>query len=216
MRMSENKSSKKTTWEKLKEEANQKMTEKESTAQKEITEEETTPAQITHPSYADLEEKLQNTEMQLEEAKGQLIQHKEKDSYRLAEIENIQQRAKRDVENAYKYSLEHIIKELLLVMDSLESALASITDTETDSTLKGVQLTRQNLQKVFEKNNVLPIEPAVGKPFDAHYHQAMLTEENTELAPNTILKVLQKGYLLNNRLLRPALVVVSKAVEENI
>ena len=211
--MSKNESSKK-NWEKLKVEAAQ-----ETTANESATKEETatlSPDKLTHPSYASLEEQLAKTEAQLEEHKSQLLQYKEKDSYRLAEMENMRRRSKLDIENAYKFSLEKIIKDLLPVKDNLEAALlVPTTEAKNDSMLKGVQLTLQALEKVLNNNGVTAIEPACGEAFNPEHHQAMLTEESAEQAPHTILRVLQKGYLLNNRLLRPALVVVAKAIEEN-
>lgn len=214
--MSTNERSKKTTWEKLHAKSDRQMTGSEPLSQTEASAQKPEPpSQLTHASYQALEEQLNKMEEQLEEHKRKLIQYKEQDIYRLAEMENIQRRSKLDVENAYKFSLEKIIRELLPVKDSLEAALAPTTQTENTSILKGIQLTLQALQKVLEKNGVKTIEPTLGAAFDAHYHQAMLTEESTEHAPNSILKVLQKGYSLHTRLVRPALVVVSKAVEEN-
>ena len=212
-----NESSKKTTWEKLNAQAEHEVTANEPEIKEDAFSEkksEASPNKLPHPSYEELEEQLFNTETQLEEHKSKVAQYKEQDTYRLAEMENIRRRCKLDIENAYKFSLEKIIKELLPVKDSLEAALAPIT-TENTASLKGIQLTLNQLQSVLEKNGVETVEPTTGEPFDAHYHQAMLAEENVEQDPNTILKVLQKGYLLNKRLMRPALVVVAKASEEN-
>lgn len=211
-----NENSKKTTWEKLNAEADQAATVNEPVNESMIKEEkpESSP-KLTHPSYETLEKQLLQTETELEEHKSKLAQFKEQATYQLAEMENIRRRSKLDIENAYKFSLEKIIKELLPVKDSLEAALAPIASENDASSLKGIQLTLNQLKSVLEKNGVEAIEPLSGESFDAHYHQAMLTEESADQAPNTILKVLQKGYLLHKRLLRPALVIVAKAIEEN-
>lgn len=212
--MTEKDTSKKSTWEKLNIAANQgssKSTneEKAPSAENEKPKQE----QLTHPSYEALETQLLETENQLNEVKSQLAKFEEQKIYQLAEMDNIQRRAKRDIENAYKFSLEKFIKELLPIKDSLETALEHAAAKEPDTALSGIQLTLKQLQSLFEKNGVKSIEPA-GQPFDSHFHEAMLIEENNELVPNTIIKVLQKGYLLHERLIRPARVVVSKAKEK--
>jgi molecular chaperone GrpE len=219
--MSKNENSKKTTWEKLNAAAQLKETknnaiEEEVENKQEVPKSETkTPAQLSHPSYEALEKQLNKTEALLEEHKNKLLQYQEQDAYRLAEIENIRRRSKQEVDNTYKFALEKMIKELLPVKDSLEAALAIIAETKNSSILTGTQLTLKALQKVLEQNGVTTLDPNSGEAFNPYYHQAMLTEESPDQAPNTILKVLQKGYLLHGRLLRPALVVVVKAVGEN-
>ena len=218
--MSKNESSKTKTWEKLTSQADKEAAVNESAVNEETSSAKkpasSSPNKLTHPAYEALEEQLLKTETQLEEHKSKLIQLKEQEAYRLAEMENIRRRCKLDIENAYKFSLEKFVKDLLPVKDSLEAALlVTGAEAENDSILKGVKLTLQALQKVLERNGIKTIDPSSGETFDAHYHQAMLTEENEQQAPNTILKVLQKGYLLNERLMRPAMVVVAKAIEEN-
>ncbi|MFZ0219736.1 MAG: nucleotide exchange factor GrpE [Candidatus Aquirickettsiella sp.] len=213
--MAEKDTSKKSTWEKLNIVAKQDSAkpankEKAPSAEKETPEPE---KQLSPPAYEALEAQLLETENQLNEVKSQLDQLTEQKIYQLAEMDNIQRRTKRDIENAYKFSLEKFIKELLPVKDSLETALDHAKAEEQDSALSGIQLTLKQLQSLLEKNGVKSIEPA-GKPFDSHFHEAMLAEENDELAPNTIIRVLQKGYLLHERLMRPALVVVAKAKEK--
>jgi molecular chaperone GrpE len=218
--MNKNERSKTKNWEKLNSQVEQETTVDASAVKEEASTAKKTksPAnELTYPSYAALEEQLLKTETQLEENKNKLVQYKEQDTYRLAEMENIRRRCKLDIENAYKFSLEKFIKDLLPVKDSLEAALfITRVDTENDPILRGVKLTLQELQKILDKNGVKAIDPASGETFDAHYHQAMLAEENNQQSPNTILKVLQKGYLLNERLMRPAMVVVAKAAEENL
>lgn len=212
--MAEKDTSKKSTWEKLNIASKQETSkstneEKASSAEKKKPKQE---KQLPHPSYEELEAQLLATEKQLDDSKGQLAKLEEQKIYQLAEMDNIQRRTKRDIENAYKFSLERFIKELLPVKDSLETALAHAKSEEKDAALSGIQLTLKQLQNLLEKNGVKSIEPA-GQPFDSHFHEAMLAEESNE-APNTILRVLQKGYLLHERLMRPALVVVAKAKEK--
>lgn len=212
--MAEKDTSKKSTWEKLKTEAKQETSkptneEKAPSAEKKKPEPE---KQLTHPSYEELEAQLLLTEKQLDDSKSQLAKLEEQKIYQMAEMDNIQRRTKRDIENAYKFSLEKFIKELLPIKDSLETALVHAKSEEQDAALSGIKLTLKQLQSLLEKNGVKSIEP-VGQPFDSHFHEAMLAEESDE-TPNTIIKVLQKGYLLHERLMRPALVVVAKAKEK--
>ena len=209
--MSKKDTSKKTTWEKLNNATNQDPAKSAITEESVITPDKS-QNKLTHPTYEALETQLLETETQLENYKSQLVKYKEQEKYQLAEVENIRRRTKLDVENAYKFSLEKFIKELLPVKDSLEAALELTIAKESSSALSGIQLTLKQLQNLLEKNGVKSIEPA-GEHFDPHFHEAMLAEENDELAPNTIIKVLQKGYLLHERLIRPALVVVAKAKE---
>lgn len=213
--MTEKDTSKKSTWEKLNSTAKQDPSssaneEKTSSVEKEKQKQE---KQLTHPAYEVLEAQLLETENRLNDYKSQLIKFEEQKIYQLAEMENIQRRTKRDIENAYKFSLEKFIKELLPIKDSLEKALELALTKEQDPALSGIQLTLKQLENLLEKNSVKSIEPT-GKQFDPHFHEAMLAEENDEFPPNTIIKVLQKGYLLHERLVRPALVVVAKVKEK--
>lgn len=211
--MSKKDTSKKTTWEKLNTAANQEPS-KSTTAGETPSAEKSAPThKLIHPTYEALETQLLEMETQLNLQKDELLKYKEQEKYHLAEIENIRRRTKLDIENAYKFSLEKFIKELLPVKDSLEAALDTSVVTDSNPALTGIQLTLKQLQNILEKNGVKSIEPS-GKRFDPHFHEAMLAEENDELAPNTIIKVLQKGYLLHERLMRPALVVVSKVKEK--
>jgi len=133
-----------------------------------------------------------------------------------AEMENIRRRHEKELENAHKYGLEKFANELLPVIDSLEMGLASIPEDDGGSdvvakTREGMELTRKQLQSAVEKFGIAPVEPAIGDPLDPERHQAMSTQESAEVAPNGITAVMQKGYLLNDRLLRPAMVMVAKA-----
>ena len=124
-----------------------------------------------------------------------------------AETENVRKRAETDVRNAHKYGVERLATELLAVSDSLEAALALETVT-TESLQDGVGLTLKQLQAVFEKFNIKEINP-MGETLDPHRHQAMAALES-DAPENSIINVFQKGYELNDRLIRPAMVSVSK------
>ena len=125
-----------------------------------------------------------------------------------AEGENIRRRAQDDIAKAGKYAIERFAGELLAVKDSLEAALAN--EKQDAETLKaGVELTLRQLVAAFEKSQLAEISPA-GQKFDPHQHQA-ISQVEADAEPNTVLNVLQKGYRLNDRVIRPALVVVSKA-----
>ncbi|HTJ97399.1 MAG TPA: nucleotide exchange factor GrpE [Rhodocyclaceae bacterium] len=131
-----------------------------------------------------------------------------------AEGENIRRRAQEDIAKASKFAVEKFASELIAVKDSLEAALAS--DKQTAEDLKaGVELTLKQLTSAFEKSNLQEIHP-VGEKFDPHKHQAISQIEapaDSTIEPNHVLNVLQKGYVLFERVIRPALVVVAKAKE---
>lgn len=127
-----------------------------------------------------------------------------------ADSENIRKRAQIDIANAHKYATENFSTELLTVMDSLEAALA-VENATVDNYKSGMELTHKQLTTVFEKFNIKVIDPN-GEKFDPHQHEAMCTVDS-DLSPNTVVHVMQKGYALNDRVIRPALVTVSKAKE---
>ncbi len=124
-----------------------------------------------------------------------------------AETENMRKRAQIDVANAHKYALENFALQLLPVRDSLEAALAS-TNLTLESMRSGIELTLKQLISAFEKANIKEINP-LGETLDPHKHQAMSTVES-DAAPNSIVNVFQKGYELNDRLVRPAMVNVAR------
>ena len=128
-----------------------------------------------------------------------------------AEMQNLRRRAERDVENAHKYALDKFAPELLPVVDNLERALATIDaeDPAQKSVAEGIELTLKTFVDVLVRFKVESVDPA-GQPFDAEFHQAVSMVPNPDLEPNTVMDVFQKGYTLNGRLLRPAMVVVSK------
>jgi len=125
-----------------------------------------------------------------------------------ADAENIRKRAQADITSAHKYAIENFATELLAVRDSLEAALATSNAT-LENMKSGVELTLKQLSSVFEKFKIVEINPA-GAKFDPHQHQAISTVE-ADQEPNTVVQVFQKGYLLNERVMRPAMVSVAKA-----
>ena len=127
-----------------------------------------------------------------------------------ADAENIRKRAQIDIANAHKYAIENFSVELLAVMDSLDAALA-VENATVENFKSGMELTLRQLTAAFEKFNIKVINPQ-GEKFDPHLHQAM-SMVDSELPPNTVVHVMQKGYVLNDRVIRPALVMVSKAKE---
>jgi len=129
-----------------------------------------------------------------------------------AEMENYRKRAQRDVENAHKYAVKSFVESLLPVADSMEMGLsaASAENANLESIKEGIGMTLNLFQQTLEKNGIQPVDPQ-GQPFDPEQHQAMSMQESNEVEPNTVLAVMQKGYLLNDRLVRPAMVVVSSA-----
>ena len=129
----------------------------------------------------------------------------------LAELENVRKRSIRDVEQAHKFAVERFAAELVGVKDSLELGLQSATgEVNTQSLLAGTEATLKLLSKAFEKSGIVELVPQ-GQPFDPQLHEAMVAQPAADQPPNTVLQVIQKGYLLNGRLLRPARVIVSRA-----
>jgi len=129
-----------------------------------------------------------------------------------ADLENLRKRSERDLANAHKYALDRFAQELLPVRDSLEMGLAAATaeNTDTAKLKEGVDLTLQILTSALDKFGISEIDPQ-DEPFDPEYHQAMSLQEREDVDPNTVVTVVQKGYLLNDRLIRPAMVIVSRA-----
>src|SRR5271169_3120789 len=127
-----------------------------------------------------------------------------------AETDNVRKQAQNDVAKAHKYGIERFAQALLTVRDALELALAT-PSASTEALKDGVELTLKNLKAAFDKEQVVEINPA-GEKYDPHRHQAMTLIETSE-PPGTVVQVFQKGYLLNDRVLRPALVAVARARE---
>jgi molecular chaperone GrpE len=156
-------------------------------------------------------ETMPSMEDMLKKAESQAQEHYDAWLRAKAECDNVRKRAQADVANAQKYGVETLSSQLLPVRDSLEAALASENST-LEALRQGVELTLKQLDSAFEKSAIREINP-LGEKFDPHKHQAMTTVES-EKPPNTVVHVLQKGYQLHDRVLRPALVTVSKAKPE--
>lgn len=133
----------------------------------------------------------------------------------LAEMENLKKRTQKELEDAHKYALSSFAKELLPVLDSLELGLQAATgdSEEVKKFREGNELTIKQFDTVFAKFNVMTVDP-MGQPFNAEQHQAVLMQEVEGVGTNTVVNVFQKGYMLNGRLLRPAMVVVAKGPEK--
>jgi len=130
-----------------------------------------------------------------------------------AEMQNLRRRAERDVQNAHKYGIERLLQNLLPVLDSLEKAVevseAAASDDD-DPQLEGIRLCSKLFVDVLTREGVEALDP-LGEPFDPNLHEALSMIENPDLEPNSVMTVIQKGYRLNERLVRPAKVMVSKS-----
>jgi molecular chaperone GrpE len=148
----------------------------------------------------------------LEDARGKADEHWDLYMRSQAEVDNVRRRAERDVQNAHKYGTEKFINELLPVLDSMELGLQAVNgdDEATRQLLEGMQLTLKMFQDAMTKFGVTVLDPQ-GEAFNPEFHQAMSMQESAEVEPNTVMAVMQKGYVLNERLIRPAMVMVSKA-----
>ena len=153
---------------------------------------------------------MPSLEQLLKKAELDAVEHHDAWLRAKADAENIRKRAQADIANAHKYAIENFSTELLAVMDSLEAALA-VENATVENFKNGMELTFKQLAAAFNKFNIKVIEP-VGAKFDPHQHQAICMIDSS-LAPNTVVQVMQKGYMLNDRIIRPALVAVSKAKE---
>ena len=157
-------------------------------------------------ALAELSGKLEAAEAQIREQQDAFLRAK-------AETDNVRKRASADLQQARKYAVESFASELIAVRDSLEAALG-IQNADLDSYRNGVELTLRQLTSALEKFHVVVIDPA-GDRFDPNRHQAISMLESTEHEPNTVMSVMQKGYALHDRVLRPAFVTVAKAPQTN-
>lgn len=165
-------------------------------------------------SESNTSESNQELDKQLEDAQQQVAEYHDKMLRTQAEMDNLRKRTERDVSNAHKYAVEKFANELLQVKDSLElglSASEGAEDIDVANLQEGSKLTLKMMGNVFEKFSIEEVNP-VGEAFDANLHQAMTMQESAEHEPNTVLTVVQKGYTLHGRLIRPAMVIVSKNI----
>ena len=128
----------------------------------------------------------------------------------VAEMDNFRKRSEREIDNARKFAIERFAQELVPVGDALEAGINAGAANPGPALLEGAQATLRQLHRAFDKGGIKIIDPA-GQPFDPEWHEAMVVQESAEQPANTILSVIQKGYSLNGRLLRPARVIVSKS-----
>lgn len=145
---------------------------------------------------------------QLEAARDEAAAAREQALRAAAEVENIRKRAARDVEQAHRFALEKFAQELLGVRDSLELAVASASAADAASLAAGQEATLQLLARAFERFAIEQLDP-LGEPFDAERHEAMAMREVPTAEPGSVVEVMQRGYALNGRLLRPARVIVA-------
>ena len=156
------------------------------------------------------EEQTNSMEEELDAAKARAEENWNKVLLMQAEQDNMRKRSIRDVENAHKYALEKFVNELLPVVDSLEMGLAAADDNaESDKLREGTELTLKMFIDVLEKFDVEAVDPT-GDKFNPDHHQAMSMQESADVEPNHVIATMQKGYLLNGRLVRPAMVMVAK------
>jgi molecular chaperone GrpE len=127
----------------------------------------------------------------------------------VAELDNVRKRAQRDVENASRYGLEKFAQEMLPVKESLDLAVENAGRVDAQGLIAGQQATQQLLAKAFERLGITEVNP-LGRPFDPAEHEAVLVQESTTAEPDSVIQVVQRGYRLNGRLLRPARVIVAK------
>ena len=165
-----------------------------------------------HEAISEEQEKINELELAVAAAQSTVADQKDSVIRAKAEVDNIRRRAAQDVEKARKFALEKFASEMLTTVDNLERALQSIDkdDESNKGIIEGVELTLQGLISSLEKFGVKAVDPQ-DQPFNPELHQAMSMQEVPDVAPNTVIAVMQKGYELNSRLIRPAMVMVSKA-----
>lgn len=198
--------------------ADQKTTEQENMEQEQADQgqaEQEQPAASDHEQAADQTSDLtlEQALTKLAEAEAVIAGHQPEVLRLHADMQNVRRRAEQDVERAHKYGQEKLVSELLPVLDNLERALQAAEGDDTDKLValrQGVELTLKSFLDCLKKFNVEALDP-VGEPFDPQYHQAMGMQESTTAEPDTVLAVMQKGYSLHGRVLRPAMVMVSRA-----
>ncbi|MEX0604811.1 MAG: nucleotide exchange factor GrpE [Marinobacter sp.] len=173
------------------------------------------PEQSPKQQPGQQEEPTELTKDEVEALRGQVQEYQEQMLRTHAEMQNVRRRAEIDVEKAHKFAVEKFVKELLPVADSLEKAVENTEGKEVDSELvatirEGAEMTLNLFMNSLRKFNVAQIDP-VGEPFDPQLHEAMSMVPSPNAEPNSVVAVVQKGYTLNERLVRPAMVVVAKA-----
>ena len=180
----------------------------------ETVDQDTEEQEVQQDEEAKLESPEKNAdslEAQLEDAQKKASDNWEQFLRAKAEMDNLRRRNTKDVENAHKYGIEKFVNELLPVLDGMAMGLAT-EDASAESLREGMELTMNMMAKMLEKLGIEEVDP-LNEKFDPEKHQAMTMQPNADVEPNTVIAVMQKGYVLNDRLIRPAMVMVSKAVE---
>lgn len=176
-------------------------------------------AQPVEPTDVDSEvtaeqARIAELEAQLETAIQKAAEERERALRTAAGMENLRRRTELDVEKAHKFALEKFANELLPVLDNLERAI-ELADKENEALkpmIEGVELTLKSMQSGVAKFGLVALDP-INQPFDPNAHQAMSMVPSADVAPNTVIAVMQKGYDLNGRVIRPAMVMIAKAVD---
>jgi len=158
------------------------------------------PAEATNPG---------TIEAELAEARAKAEENWSSYLRAVAETDNVRKRAQREVEAASRYAIERFAAELLDVRDSLQLGIAAGAAADSAQLIEGMEATLRLLDKAFDKSGLSVVDPS-GQPFDPEFHEAMATQPSADQPPGTVLAVVQKGYLLNGRLLRPARVLVAR------
>lgn len=168
------------------------------------------PAEVEQPREAELD--AEQLKALLEEARAKAEENWDQVMRARAEIENLRRRQEREIQNAHKFALERFLTELLPVRDSLELGLSAAQEEGADlaKLIEGKELTLKLLSDLMGRFNIEQIDPQ-GEPFNPEFHQAMSIQPRDDVPANTVVTVVQKGYTLNGRLVRPAMVIVSQA-----
>jgi molecular chaperone GrpE len=192
------------------------MTDQDKNTEKDVLEDQEQAEEneaLEHEEEGSNAAKIAELEKALEEAKAATEAQKDQYLRLYAEFDNFKKRSLRELKDFRKFANESLIRELLTVVDNLERAIASSEENQNGAEkciIEGVEMTHKEILRILEKNNTTPVE-AMGRPFDPNYHEAVGQEESSEHDNNTVVREFQKGYLLHDRLIRPAMVIVSKA-----
>ena len=193
--------SSKSKWDQFKEE-NEFLDEEEGLEPEMSEPEAKIEGELEHPDYATLEDKLTDAEQKAHDSWEKLVRM-------TAELDNVRRRATRDVEQAHRFGIEKLLTSLLPVIDSLEQAIQLVDQASNQAMHEGLALTMKLFLDVLAKQHVTQIDP-VGEIFNPAEHEAMSMVDSPDAAPHTILNVFQKGYRLNDRVIRPARVIIVK------
>lgn len=166
------------------------------------------PTEANPPGGA--EQAAASVDAQLASARTMVEEQRNNYLRAVAELDNFRKRSAREIDQARKFAIERFAQELLPVLDALEAGIQAGGQSPDDALLEGVKATLRELNRAFEKAGIQTLDPQ-GKTFDPDWHEAMIAQECTEQPPGMVLNVVQKGYSLNGRLLRPARVIVSRA-----